>query len=732
MFRKLAFLSLVILVLGVTAACSPSAATMPETPGAPLSAAPPSQATQEVAPEPDTPAAVTEAFYGWYLKTIGDRSSGEFHNPLVEGLYKESPHLTEGFIGQIDEALAGMGGQSGFDPILLAQDIPISIKVQESSVNGSEATAIVSRTWAGNPEPSPLMVHLVQQDGLWRIDNVTAFETAPLTKPAELGPAETVEAFYRWYVDYSGDDMMRTEKNPLVDGAYRDNEYLSQRFVQQVDEYVTAYNPYGYDPIVMSIYVPDQFTVGEATIEGETATVTMMRTWSGFLDSWLPMKVFLQQENGRWLINDVTAIVSDTTLDGDGKPEEVVEAFYTWLLAYTGSPAAGEFRNPIVDRAYANSPYLTADLIAAIDTHLAQMRAREIGGSDPFLCAQNIPLSIVIDNAYLQPATDDGREQAQVIMYSGFAGTHYLVLTLQPVEDTWRIDQIDCASMTPAGVSKAFYTWYLGYIGAQAGSVVRNPLADGAYRNTAFLTEDFVRRVDELVAGFEQGGYDPFLQAQDIPQGFSVTPGPGENEALVDFTFVGPDNVPYGAWRVLATLVEDSGHWTIDDVQGNSLPELATFESDSYGFTFLYPAGWVVNAMDFTGPGMPDDWPVVAGWQVMPSDVAEQLAAQTAPDPNAPPIIAPFQVEIVAGDETAVARAYRPLDEAEVTSIGRKLAYAFHLEPGYSHLIFPHPYRPDEWIVVTDWVTEFPGREIQAEAALPVRQQLLNSLVLEK
>jgi hypothetical protein len=54
-----------------------------------------------------------------------------------------------------------------------------------------------------------------------------------------------------------------------------------------------------------------------------------------------------------------------------------------------------------------------------------------------------------------------------------------------------------------------FYAWYLSYPG--------NVVADGAYRSSEYLTVPFVEQVDELVASFTQGGYDPFLCAQDVP-----------------------------------------------------------------------------------------------------------------------------------------------------------------------------------------------------------------------
>jgi hypothetical protein len=142
------------------------------------------------------PQQVTERFYNWYLETIGDHSDGNFTNPLVEGLYRDSEYLTPSFVIRIDETLAGFD-HAGFDPILLAQDIPVSFEVQDPSINGTEATVVVLRYWGGNPEPTPMVVHLLLDDGCWLIDDVTPIEVSVTNQPVELNtPDAVVRAFY--------------------------------------------------------------------------------------------------------------------------------------------------------------------------------------------------------------------------------------------------------------------------------------------------------------------------------------------------------------------------------------------------------------------------------------------------------------------------------------------------------------------------------------------------------
>jgi hypothetical protein len=43
-------------------------------------------------------------------------------------------------------------------------------------------------------------------------------------------------------------------------------------------------------------------------------------------------------------------------------------------------------------------------------------------------------------------------------------------------------------------------------------------------------------------------------------------------------------------------------------------------------------------------------------------------------------------------------------------------ATVYTLDPGYVQAVFRHPAREDLFIVVTDWMSQFPGREDQAAA----------------
>ena len=203
------------------------------------------------------------------------------------------------------------------------------------------------------------------------------------------------------------------------------------------------------------------------------------------------------------------APASSATLESSAVlPEEIVDRFYGWYLDYPG--------NAMVDEAYRSSEYLTVEFVQEVDEIIASFNK---GGYDPFLCAQDVPGSLIVE------AVDVVGEEAVVVVREIWnVGTEYesardLEVALRMIDGAWKIADIACAApepaaLTPEDVARGFYDWYLGYIGDPASEEMRNPLVDGAYRSSEHLTAEFVQEVDEIIASFgDQGGYDPFLCA---------------------------------------------------------------------------------------------------------------------------------------------------------------------------------------------------------------------------
>jgi hypothetical protein len=121
----------------------------------------------EAAAEAAGPEGVVEQFYREYLDYIGDRSSGEFRNPLVDRAYRDSELLTPAFVASVDELLASFD-RGGYDPFLCAQDIPESVSVSEVTVSGDEASVMVETSFPGHG----FEVELAMVEGEWLISGV--------------------------------------------------------------------------------------------------------------------------------------------------------------------------------------------------------------------------------------------------------------------------------------------------------------------------------------------------------------------------------------------------------------------------------------------------------------------------------------------------------------------------------------------------------------------------------
>jgi hypothetical protein len=109
-------------------------------------------------------------------------------------------------------------------------------------------------------------------------------------------------------------------------------------------------------------------------------------------------------------------------------------------------------------------------------------------------------------------------------------------------------------------VVAGYYTWHLG-----SGNV----LVSKAYRSNAYLSPSFVRKVDEIIASFSRGGYDPFLCAQDIPRDMRLDPVQiSGDEARVGVHGVWNPGTQYEQLNdILVVLQRQRGRWKIVDIQ---------------------------------------------------------------------------------------------------------------------------------------------------------------------
>lgn len=231
-----------------------------------------------------TPAQVTANFYDWYLGYIGEGETRQ--NPLVDGAYRSSEYLAGDFIAEVDAIVTGFD-RGGYDPFLMAQDVPTSVTVGEAVIDGDAAYVPVETSFPGHA----LTVGLMRLDGRWQITSIA---------PA---PEMVVSSFYGWYLWYiDGGEAMR---NPLVDGAYRDCGYLTEGFVTEIDQTLASFDNGGYDPLLMAQDVPERVTVVEATAEGAEAQVKVAMFW-GNNPAPSERTVNLTLVDGNWKIASVS------------------------------------------------------------------------------------------------------------------------------------------------------------------------------------------------------------------------------------------------------------------------------------------------------------------------------------------------------------------------------------------------------------------------------------------
>ena len=119
---------------------------------------------------------------------------------------------------------------------------------------------------------------------------------------------------------------------------------------------------------------------------------------------------------------------------------------------------------------------------------------------------------------------------------------------------------------SPESTVEAFYRWYTHYNG--------NVMVDEAYRDHASLTPDVVQKVDDIVASFTHGAYDPFLCAQDIPQAFEVDAATVDGDSIASATAA--TLTAHGVWNpdteyesrndIFVKLSKINGVWKIADI----------------------------------------------------------------------------------------------------------------------------------------------------------------------
>jgi hypothetical protein len=287
------------------------------------------------------------------------------------------------------------------------------------------------------------------------------------------------------------------------------------------------------------------------------------------------------------------------------------------------------------------------------------------------------------------------------------------------------------AAHDPADVVAEFYTWYLSYQG--------NVQADRAYQDHPLISSEFSETVDARLDGFDKGGYDLFLCAQDrlseIELGDATMSG---DTASIPVT----SNLQGHGFTVELTATDsgwlisevDCGFGSQDETAGDTpgAPPAAEpvsggapretvagwplFIDETYHFMIQYPEGWSYEEVDLDDPNKP------------PAGKMERLVF-FAPQGWEEPFIA-WQLEVYDMTDEIFEIEFPPATaEEEITRDDgmtyTKLHHDFGQATMYQYL-FRHPSNPNVRVIFTDyvsgWSDRLEGNEAVVEQFAPMLQ----------
>jgi hypothetical protein len=119
------------------------------------------------------------------------------------------------------------------------------------------------------------------------------------TTPEPAPPEDMVRVFYQAWIS--------AESNPINERIYDNTDYLTPDFIQRIDDRIVEQGGIAADPLLCAQNRPSQIEVGEATITGDTASVTVQTIWARGPDTnaTRELQVELIYNEGQWRINNV-------------------------------------------------------------------------------------------------------------------------------------------------------------------------------------------------------------------------------------------------------------------------------------------------------------------------------------------------------------------------------------------------------------------------------------------
>jgi hypothetical protein len=387
-------------------------------------------------------------------------------------------------------------------------------------------------------------------------------------------------------------------------------------------------------------------------------------------------------------------------------PEEVVEAFYNWMLEYPG--------NPVADRAYQSSPYLTQAYITRVDQLFTNA---ETGlNADPFLFAQIVPTGFRVE------AASRDENQAQVVVHEVFGdggSTQDLTVDLIRSADEWKIDRVQPGNpLTADGVVGLFYQGLVAAAQEQASTQLS--------AETRYLCPDLDSASENLFAP-AQGRlvgvnvYAPVIDGEQASVLVEVDGLQGEGPVNRELRQVLLERDP-AAWCIDAVQADAFGPVAPDPALAVPVEDWPVYRNAALGLSIRYPAGWVTR--EESTPEITVEW--------MPADIAETYTAWrergVQPDRTRPMQVPPFALSVIRGDRESIAEQFVWAGEEREASFNGYRGYIRERQGGAQIIYLPHPADAETWLFFYDQVSSDPLRADQAQASAGLLERMLATL----
>lgn len=157
---------------------------------------------------------------------------------------------------------------------------------------------------------------------------------------------------------------------------------------------------------------------------------------------WLIPTILVAAAIGLWGGSRAVVTARPTTAALEAmSPAQVTESYYTWYLDYL---SAGVLCNPLLDGAYHDSPYLSANLVSYLDDLVSDSCGVGLP-VDPFLCGVDATGGIVVRHLSADDSAARVAIYARVPTESGVAETTPLgTASLVRMAGQWQLDAIMC------------------------------------------------------------------------------------------------------------------------------------------------------------------------------------------------------------------------------------------------------------------------------------------------